>query len=205
MKYSFLKKQLNTCQKRAMNKRLLISYFENFGKRSINASKEVVIDFLKNNSLNIDIDSKELKVSWIEIVNEIDKIENSDFDWFVLCGEASTYQDVTIEVHADNICKGIDKYGVEGISDNPYEEFFTSFDIEKLKIDNVNISYNAGSYLCNRSYFLSLKKFRNKKVLFIHFPLIKEEGGNKEKTELSYILERIIERIDIDDGIKNCC
>lgn len=177
-----------------MKKKLVITSFEEFASRSINASREVV-NSLPEKINDIEIVKKELKVSWIDIEKEIDEVLTIDSDYLILCGEAQSYSFITIEERGSDCCKGMDKYGYELNSEyTKYKD--TLFNVNKLYDLNVNYSFNAGSYLCNRSYYLALNKAVNKKALFIHFPLIKEQGGKWEKEELVNTLEQIIERIE---------
>jgi len=178
-----------------MNKKLIITSFEEFGSRSINASREVV-KALDSKIEHLDIDKRELKVSWNDIENEIDAILNENLDYLILCGEAASYENVKIEIRGTNQCKGKDNYNVEKISEKT-DELYTKFDYENLVVTNTTISDNAGSYLCNRSYYLSLLKTKNLKckVLFIHFPLIKEQEGKWDKDVLVSILKEILLKV----------
>ena len=147
-----------------MNK-ILVTYFEPFGGRTTNASKEVV-------SLLSDYSKRELPVSWNQIEANIDEILSNDFDFLFLIGEAGSYQEITVERTAHNICNGSDNYGVtkdnEPIADGP-EELKTKFNLDSI---SYRISDNAGKYLCNYTYYLALSKAKNTKVVFIHLPYI---------------------------------
>ena len=72
---------------------------------------------------------------------------------------------------------------IELIGQKNNKKYFTKYDYEKLsKYLNlngykVNISKNAGNYLCNNIYFYGLellnKKYQNIKLIFIHIPALK--------------------------------
>lgn len=185
-----------------MNRKILITYFENFASRAINASKEVVCALDDKITIDDDIfciEKKELKVSWNDIEKQINEIDEG-FDFLILCGEAQSYEKVTIEVKAKNICKGVDKYGISKdinieVLKDKYEEINTLFEINNFLIKDINFSNNAGSYLCNRAYYLAMKHFKNKKIMFVHFPLLREQGGGCEKQELVKNMINILERV----------
>ena len=148
--------------------KIIITYFEPFGGRTTNASKEVV-------SLLSGYPTKELPVSWSKIPARLDEILNEKPDYLFLIGEAGSYKEITIERTAHNIANGKDNEGVnkdnEPIIVGDKEEKTTLFDLYKLPYC---ISDNAGKYLCNYTYYLALSKATYAKVLFIHLPYIDE-------------------------------
>ena len=177
--------------------KVLITYFESFGGRSLNASKEIVssLSELVKGEKIINIEKKELMVSWNNIEHEVDSTINKDINYYILCGEAASYKNITLELRADNICRGVDKYNINPGIDEQFKEYYTCCD--KKIFDGLNIDYSlsAGSYLCNRVYYLMLSKLNKKNVIFIHFPLIKEQSGEFEKEYCVNVLEEIIRRL----------
>ena len=165
-----------------MNK-TLITYFEPFGGRTTNASKEVV-------SLLSDYETRELPVSWLKIESIIEDMLSNDLDYLFLIGEAGSYEEITVERTAHNICNGKDNYGVikdnEPINNGP-EELKTKFNLDDIPY---RISDNAGKYLCNYTYYLALSKTKNTKVVFIHLPYI-----NSNLEELKDALLNIIKTL----------
>ena len=168
---------------------IVITYFEPFGNRDTNASKEVV-------SLLDGYITKELPVSWSKIPSFIDEILSNKPDYLFLVGEAGSYQEITIERTAHNVSNGIDNEGVnrdnELIIVGDKEGKTTLFDLSKLPY---RISDNAGKYLCNYIYYLALSKSTNTKVLFIHLPYIDTEGPNSIdnlKDDLLNIINNLI-------------
>ena len=67
---------------------IIVTYFEPFGGRNTNASKEVV-------SLLNKYQIKELPVSWSKIPNLINEILSNNPDYLFLIGEAGSYQEIT--------------------------------------------------------------------------------------------------------------
>ena len=165
-------------------KKIFVTYFEPFGGRNTNASKEVV-------SLLKDYQVFELPVSWGKVPPIIDKLLNDKPDYLFLIGEAGSYKEITIEKTAHNIAHGIDNYKIskdnESIIENAPSELITSLDLSNIPY---KISEDAGKYLCNFSYYLALTKTTNTKVLFIHLPYI-NENVNLLKEQLLDIIKRL--------------
>ena len=147
-------------------KNIVVTYFEPFGGRNTNASKEVV-------TLLSDYKIKELPVSWDKVPFLLDEILNDNPDYLFLIGEAGSYKEITIEKVAHNIAHGVDIFGLnkenEEIILNGKETLSTSFDLNILPY---LISHDAGKYLCNYSYYLALYKSKLTKVLFVHLPYV---------------------------------
>ena len=165
-----------------MNK-TLVTYFEPFGGRTTNASKEVV-------SLLSDYKTRELPVSWLKVESIIEEILSNDLDYLFLIGEAGSYQEITVERTAHNICNGKDNYGVikdnEPIANGP-EELKTKFDLSDIQY---RVSDNAGKYLCNYTYYQALSKAKNTKVVFVHLPCI-DNNLNELKDALLNIIKTL--------------
>lgn len=171
-----------------MNK-VVVTYFEPFGGRTTNASKEVV-------SLFDGYQIKELPVSWSKISSCLDEILIDEPDYLFLIGEAGSYKEITMERTAHNISFGKDNEGVnkdnEEIISGDKESKTTLFDLSKLPY---KVSDNAGKYLCNYVYYLALSKTKHCKVLFVHLPYIEESGPNSLdnlKKDLLNIVETLI-------------
>ena len=152
--------------------KILITYFEPFGERTTNASKEVV-------SLLDGYIRKELPVSWSKVPSILDEIFINEPDYLFLIGEAGSYKEITVERTAHNISNGKDNEGVnkdnEPIIVGDKEVKTTLFDLSNLPY---RISDNAGKYLCNYTYYLALSKVKTCKVLFVHLPYIEGSGAN---------------------------
>ena len=168
-------------------KKIFVTYFEPFGGRTTNASKEVV-------SLLNDYQIFEFSVSWEKVPSIIDKLLNDKPEYLFLIGEAGSYKEITIEKMAHNIAHGVDNFGVmkndEPIISGGADTLITAFDISKLPY---RISENAGKYLCNYTYYQALLKTKKTKVLFIHLPYI--DKTNNTLTNLKDTLSNIIEEL----------
>lgn len=169
-------------------KKIFVTYFEPFGGRTTNASKEVV-------TLLRDYQIKELPVSWEKVPFLIDDILSNEPDYLFLVGEAGSYKEISMEKYAHNIAHGVDNFGVmkndEPIISGGADILITAFDISKLPY---RISENAGKYLCNYTYYQALLKTKKTKVLFIHLPYIDKTDNTLTnlKDTLSNIIEELI-------------
>lgn len=176
------------------NDNIIFTAFEPFGGRDTNASLEVA----KKMGYKYYI----LPVSWDMVSNKIDQVLLENPKVVILCGEAAKYDNVTIEMLAHNISNGLDSYGVNRVDEAIYtdkeEVLKTNIDVSFEGIDAV-IGFDAGKYLCNYVYYLMLSKTKNTKVIFIHYPLILEQGGAKDVNELVNITKEILSRIEIGD------
>ena len=173
-----------------MSKEITITYFEPFGGRVTNTSKEVA------GLLSIYF-SIELPVSWDNAGKVLLEKLPKTTKYLFLLGEAGSYQDVTVELKARNISNGVDNYNVkkeEEKIDESREDLSTSIIFDKEKLP-VLYSDNAGKYLCNYIYYFSLKNIKGTKIVFIHLPYPREGLSlidMKEKVEkiISYVVSK---------------
>lgn len=164
--------------------KIVVTYFEPFGGRSTNASKEVV-------SLLTEYAIKELPVSWNKVPTFLDEVLAVDPDYLFMVGEAGSYQEINVERSAHNISNGKDNDGVtlnnEPIIKDGNDVLATKFDLSGL---NYRVNDDAGKYLCNYSYYLALAKAKNTMVLFIHLPYI-NNNLNSLKEDLLNIIKSL--------------
>lgn len=171
--------------------KIVITGFEPFAKRSINASYEIV-----KRIQNVDVEL--LQVGWNQVAPKIGEILESNPDYLLLCGEAASYKNMTIEKVAHNISNGKDNYEIikneELIDIKGPKELYSTIDFGLFKNIDFLEGNDAGKYLCNYSYYNALLKAKGKntKVVFIHFPLIKEQGGTFELNDLVNRLQEIV-------------
>ena len=167
-------------------KKTVITYFEPFGDRKINASKEVVL------SLNNSFDKISLPVSWKRSSPIINKIIESEPRYLFMVGEAGNYSDVTVELVARNICNGVDEDGIkkdkEKILRATPKSLRTNFEVKDIPFTN---SDNAGRFLCNYVYYISLLTSEVTKVIFIHAPYIHSKGSRKKEVLIQKVEEII--------------
>lgn len=168
--------------------KIAITYFEPFGGRTTNASKEVV-------SLLDGYQRIELPVSWLKVPPLIDEILKDEPDYLFMVGEAGNYDNIVIEAAAHNIANGKDNEGVtrnnELIIKDGQPEIINPI-LPKLFTIPYEFSLHAGQYLCNYAYYLALSKAQTTKVLFIHVPYI-ENNLNNLKDNLLHIIKSLTE------------
>ncbi len=177
---------------------ILVTAFEPFGNRSINNSLLIL------NNLNLeDNNLKKIKlpVVFLESFNPLkEELDKANYDYIFLLGEAPYEIDFTLELEAHNIMSSKSKDNKGNIKDNEpiylNNEYTlnTLFSLDKLENIknkyNLNLSCNAGSYICNSTYYQTLNYLKNKttKCIFIHISN-KDIDINEKSIKLSNIIK----------------
>jgi pyroglutamyl-peptidase len=193
-----------------MKKKILITAFGPFHNLDTNPS-QLVLEYVKDKLKfgdTANITYQILEVSYIAVDHFIDNLSEK-YDWIIHMGVASNNTFPRIEILAQNLLNGKDIYGFEPnnhrIQDES-EDIQTNFPIHL--IDNLQLQYkdeliiskDAGTYLCNYIYFKSLYHFKeNGKVIFIHtadFYTRKDALGIEQHARIIESLIRGIEAID---------
>lgn len=133
------------------------------------------------------------------------------YSYIILIGQASGRSKVGLEKiglnwqqseHADE--KGF-KPNTGPIAVGEELAVMTTFDTDSAfkHLKNLNksveISFSAGTYVCNDLYYRSLKHFHESKIIFVHVPMIKEQIKDSknpnylEYTETLDTLKKLIE------------
>lgn len=171
---------------------VLITAFEPFDDRSVNSSM-VLLE-------NLEIEDISLTKVILPVTYDISKLEDlmahyPNFDLILHLGEAQNRKKVSLEAIAinkqgasiqDN--RGITKQDEIIFQDGPvgYE---TTIPLKKIisQISNphLEISYHAGTYICNLTYYHSLHYINTHQMsqlcLFIHYPLFGENTLSLEE------------------------
>ena len=165
--------------------KILITGFKPFNKDKINPTSMIIKEF---NDLNIK--TLELDVVYnLDAKKIIDAIKEYNPNLVLMMGLAGGRKKVMIEYFALNMQSAIisdnsDLIKNHNIIDkNAPLAYATNIDVVKLKEDvnddNFDISYHAGTFVCNDVYFQVLdfiyKNNLNIKCGFIHVPYIKEQ------------------------------
>lgn len=174
--------------------RILITGFDAFGKDTYNPSFEA-IKTLDDNILGAEIIKVQLETKFINAQDKlVELMDQFKPDYVILTGQAAgrdkiSLEKVALNVMNSNICDNDNFKPVDqSITDNNEYALITSIDLlslksylDKDKIPN-HISYHAGTFVCNSSYYRVLdlidKKYNNTKALFIHVPIIPEQAAN---------------------------
>ena len=157
-------------------KKILLSCFGPFGGQDKNSSEEVAKFINREN-----VDKIGLKVSY---QNDFQTLRNailaSQYDLILMLGQARGREAVSLEARSTNLNnhKSPDNDGFypnEEIYPGFSHYLYTKIDLERLKekinLDKVSISKNAGSYLCNFLYYSCLKEI-DLPSLFVHLPAL---------------------------------
>jgi pyrrolidone-carboxylate peptidase len=173
--------------------KVLVTAFKPFGNKENNYSQEV-IKYIEN------VDKVILDVCYDKCYTDlIDSFNLDEYDLIICLGEARMRSTLMVETTAKNIssCSLMDNAGVikkdEKIVDNEIEELNTLVDLSNLK-DIVELSHDAGKFVCNNIYFHLLNNCPSKS-LFIHIP----ECHDLEENYLNCanIISRIIKNIQM--------
>lgn len=148
--------------------KVLVTAFKPFGNKENNYSQEV-IKYIEN------VEKVILDVCYDKCYMDlIDSFNLDEYDLIICLGEARMRSTLMVETTAKNIssCSLMDNAGVikkdEKIVDNEIEELNTLVDLSNLK-DIVELSHDAGKFVCNNIYFHLLNNWPSKS-LFIHIP-----------------------------------
>lgn len=168
-----------------MTKNILITGFEPFNNNTVNLSWECVKK-IKDSINNYNLVKLLLPVKFGEAADiTIEKAKKIDADYIICIGEADNKNCITPEMVAINwrnakICDncGYKPEGEPIISNGP-AAYFSTADITKTsKINNkIDISYSAGTFVCNDLFYNLLHYFNNTnvKICFIHVPNLKSQ------------------------------
>jgi pyroglutamyl-peptidase len=160
-------------------KNILITGFEPFDNDSINPSQEF-IKYLKNISTKHILHTAILPVSFDNSFTELTSlVESVKPDLILLTGFAKNRQKIGLEKVGIN---WIDaripdnngrKVSAQKIDPNGLDAHFSLLNLnelfEKMSPADFEISYSAGTYVCNFLYYKSLSKLKLPQV-FIHLP-----------------------------------
>ena len=178
-------------------KKPVVTYFEPFDGRKVNASKEVVL------ALGDEFEKVSIPVSWKRSVQIINEIVDRGPRYLFMVGEAGDYSDVTVELVARNICHGVDEDGdkkdKERILRATPKTINTNFKVPS-DIPFTN-SDNAGRFLCNYVYYISLLRTELTKIIFIHVPFLHSKGSRKKEVLVNKIKEIINYFISKDESL----
>ncbi len=164
--------------------KILLTAFEPFDGQTSNSSLEV----LNRISDADNIVKAVLPVSYDKSKEKINELIDTSNPNIVIClGQAGLANSIRLEKLAINYTRApiADNDGVikecDSVIKDSKEAIFTNFAIENIyknmvelskKKYNVRISVSAGSYICNTTYYVALKRM-NGNALFIHLPYYK--------------------------------
>lgn len=167
--------------------KILVTGFKPFLNEKINPSELLSVEMSQKFS---DVTSLILPVEFgnsFAMLNSHLALNN--YDYVIMLGQAAGRDKVTLEKIALNWIQAEyqDESGVLPgpgviIKDKPLA-LMSGFPIDEvyaeLKKQNlpIEISFSAGTFVCNDLYFRVLEKFTDLKSVFVHVPLVKEQIG----------------------------
>ncbi len=190
--------------------KILVSGFKPFLGQKINPSQNLALDLEKN------FDNVEALILPVEFTKSFlilqQKIQVSRPDYLIMLGQASGRKNICFEKIALNWCQShhADENNFRPQPGHLVPEselaLMTLFPIdlhyEELKALNkaVEISFLAGTYVCNDLYYRVLHSHRDLQAVFIHVPLVAEQVTEVQDYFLAYseqleILKLLIHRL----------
>jgi len=167
-------------------KKLLLTGFEPFGNNPYNPTQNYISTFNKDKIKNWQVELVILPVSYVKVHHFFNELKK--FDLRIHLGLASKNKKITIEKFAKNFCSssekdndGVDKLNSiiqTGESKEIVKESLFCEELAKLSNLNINLSLDAGGYVCNYTFYKSLSIDKN--AYFIHLP-------SNEKTSKDYL------------------
>lgn len=184
--------------------KILITAFEPFMNIKTNSSYEALKNLNQKNDITKVFLPVKLHESFSILKKHIDKIQP---DIIILCGQAASRSKISIETKAKNVLgPSIDITDEITsniiIKDGPiayYSNFPTVEALSYLLQSDipVELSNDAGGYICNALYYQVMHNYPNIETVFIHLPLYKGQINNDgiELETLTRGLEKIIESL----------
>lgn len=175
--------------------KILVTGFMPFLGEKINPSEMLALELATNFS---EVDALILPVEFEKSFHILkQKLIAEPYDYLIAIGQASGRSKI-----------GFEKLGVNWVETQHKDEsgklsatgkilegplaLMTSFPIQEIfqKLAKegfpVEISYSAGTFVCNDLYFRTLHEFKNLKAVFIHVPLIEVQASEGQKPFVSY-------------------
>ncbi len=182
--------------------KILISGFKPFLGEKINPSEQLALKLAKHfDQTTSVILPVEFKTSFLHLA---EKIKSEKPECLIMLGQASGRTRIGLEKialnwmqteHPDEVGH---KPAVGVILASSELALMSKFPIDKvfeeikLKHQPVEISFSAGTYVCNELYYQVLKNFSDLKSIFIHLPITPEQSQAVEKPTLQFELQKQI-------------
>jgi pyroglutamyl-peptidase len=167
--------------------KILLTGFKAFLGEKINPSEILCESFLGISSLVLPVEfSRAYEVLKVYLLN-------NKYDYVIMLGLAAGRSKVSLEkialnwVQTDSADESGFKPKTKKINDLKPLALMSNFPIDevfskvKSKHSNIEISFSAGTYVCNELYFQVCSEFEDLKSVFIHLPLIKDQISSENK------------------------
>lgn len=172
--------------------KVLVTAFKPFNNQTINYSSEV-LKYIEN------VDKLIVDVIYDECYLEVNRqVRLEEYDLIVALGEARMRKELTLEGRAKNLssCSLKDNSGVlkeNEIINNSFKEYLETKVLVEKCMEEVKLSYDAGTFVCNNLYFHLLEHHMNK-AIFIHIPNCYdcEEEYQKYAKKINQIINKLV-------------
>lgn len=137
-----------------------------------------------------------------------DKINELNPDFILMLGQAQNSQKVCLEkvalnwIYSQHADENNNKPEAGPIKPNVDLALMTALPLEKMFTDDAdfNISFSAGTYVCNELYFQILNHFKKLDSLFVHLPLLPEQMSKGDVYSMDYseqlrIIRKLVHRL----------
>ncbi len=163
------------------DRKVLLTGFEPFHDQQVNESSQVVKEILKSGIEGVQISHRILTVDLAGSTVPSKILGFEKFDAVVLLGLSRKSNIIQLERYArnkismkfpDNSGRKLDNEIIQHNSPNTIETTVSihTFDEEFDSDDDVEWSIEAGSFVCNETYFRTLASNSGTPILFIHLP-----------------------------------
>ena len=163
------------------DRKVLLTGFEPFHDQQVNESSQVVKEILKSGIEGVQISHRILTVDLAGSTVPSKILGFEKFDAVVLLGLSRKSNIIQLERYArnkismkfpDNSGRKLDNEIIQHNSPNTIETTVSihTFDEEFDSDDDVEWSIDAGSFVCNETYFRTLASNSGTPILFIHLP-----------------------------------
>lgn len=189
--------------------RILLTAFEPFLEYPTNASQQILLHWLQDTpgSLRSEFITEILPVDYQLAEPRLRELHEHTFDFAVHLGQSPHIERYNLEMVALNLKSDpttpATKLNPQGpaayTSQLPLEDWRDDLRQHDIPAD---VSFHAGTYLCNASYYWSTEAFLQRGIanrsLFVHIPLITGEEAEQEKAirRGSRMLTRLIRLIE---------
>ena len=163
------------------DRKVLLTGFEPFHDQQVNESSQVVKEILNSGIEGVQISHRILTVDLVGSTVPSKILGFEKFDAVVLLGLSRKSNIIQLERYArnkismkfpDNSGRKLDNEIIQHNSPNTIETTVSihTFDEEFDSDDDVEWSIDAGSFVCNETYFRTLASNSGTPILFIHLP-----------------------------------
>ncbi|MBY0451393.1 MAG: pyroglutamyl-peptidase I [Bdellovibrionaceae bacterium] len=176
--------------------KILVTGFKPFLGHDQNPSERLSVELAQNFS---EVESLILPVEFGRAFEVLDRhLSARSYDYILLLGQAAGRHRISIEKIGLNWAETHhrDEAGIKPVNGPlvagaelalmtkfPVDEVYRQLIEQKLP---VHVSFSAGTYVCNDIYFRAMERHPDKKIVFIHVPLLPEQKPEFPMNQMGY-------------------